>query len=331
MNVRFLNALVLSTILSLGVFFGINVNSFDNTVAEIDASHQEYLSNEYKQTIKEITEDIIINSANNFNNSNSGKKNSGSSSSVQKEVNFKNFYEMYAFAVNKLNNASLVESHATGSMELLEGASIGTGGITLVTLTSPLKINLSFLKQKNGREKLFRMNLKGSAIGKNFDVNTTHYTAGINYEYDAPGIGGVVIPGSTYIEKFNWDMVQPFHLANEHISNKLTESEIMSWYKDNKGIYHSIIEINASAFKSNFSTILSGIFGVNVPFSYNQIILTIKVDSYGNFISIEYNDKITLNKASIMGFEINNARANLNLTETFVTIDNNFVQIKKPT
>lgn len=321
MNSRIINAIILSTFLSIGAFFGINLNKTNTANAEADALYHNQLSNAISDITKSISDDINTTNNNKYNNNKSSTSNSYTD--VPQAVNFTNFYQMYEFAVKKYNRATYVYTSGSGTA-IVSGTAMGIN-------INDKKLNMRFTKAKEAKERYFHFNITGKVLDGFNDVNflSVHYTEGTQYEYYFPLSGTIKLTESAYLNKFQWNMTEIFHLPNENVAKSLSESEITAFYFDeNRKEYVAKLNIDTSKFDSNFGRIIQATMNGPNPAKFHKIEMTIKVDNTGNFKSISYQEDMS---ANMVYADIPvNGRVITSYTESFTVIDNGYVDVKRP-
>lgn len=324
MRPKIINFIVLGIFLTFSIFFGVTSYRQSVTNASQDNLFETELNSQLNDITKSISDEINITNTNKNNNNNSGTSSSPSAGDV--EVSFTNFYEMYDYAVTKYNRATSIYSSATGT------AYISGSAPSLNFTLDREKTVVNYIKAKNGNTRYFNFNLTGRAVVEGFgplSINILQYTNGILYQTQI-GTGDIdSYTENQYKTQFGWNMTDIFHLSNETLSNVITEEEIVSYYYDDKAQeYSAKISIkDPGSFQSNFGSVIKKL--TDAPsVNFSKIEMTIKVDKYGNFKSISYADSFnaTMSYKSIAM----QGSIQTNFTETFLIIDNGYVNITNP-
>lgn len=321
MNSKIINAIILSTFLSIGAFFGINLNKTNAANAEADALYHNQLSSSLQDITKSISDDINTTNNNKYNNNRSSTSNSFTD--VPQAVNFTNFYQMYEHAVKKYNKATYIYSSGTGTA-IVSGTAMGIS-------INDKKLNMRFTKAKEGRERYFHFNITGKVLDgfNDFNFLSVHYTEGLQYEYYFPLSGVHKLPENAYVNKFNWNMTEIFHLPNENVAKTLSQEEITAFYFDeNRKEYVAKLNLNTANFESNFGRIIQATMNGPSPAKFHKIEMTIKVDNTGNFKSISFQEEMTANM-TYADVPVN-GRVITSYTESFTVIDTGYVDVKRP-
>ncbi len=323
MKSKIVNLIVFSIMLAFSIFFGIENYKKNTLTAQQDALFETQLSQSLSSITKSIADDINITNSNKSSNNSSSTSNSPNAG--DKEVNFTNFYQMYEFAVKKYNRASYVYTAGSGSA-LLSGSAPDMGlNITDKTMT------LNFVKAKELNERYFTFRIRGKLVeGFNeADISTIHYTEGATYQYAINGDSPISLSQSNYFSRLNWDMTAPFHLPNETVSAGVKESEIVAFYFDEtKKEYVAQLSFDTKNFQSNFASIIGSITNASAPVTFSKIEVTVRVDKNGNFKSITFSENFNANIV-YKGIKINGS-VKTSYTESFLYIDNGFVDVKNP-
>ena len=323
MRSKAFNIVVLVIFLGFSAFFGIYNYNLNLENAQQDTLFESQLSAEVNDITKEIADDINISNSNQA--ANERGTTSGSVEDGTVDVYFNNFYEMYDYAVTKYNNATYVYTTASGSATL-------KGTVENLGLTVDTKASLSFVKAKSQKERYFSLALTGGIVIEgmnNLSITTKHYTNGTVYKYQVGSYPVVDMTQTQYETQLGWDMTKVFHLADADLANSLTEDEIISFmYDSNAKEYTAKVQIDTSSFNTNYATIMQTVANATSPAKFSKIIMTIKVDSNGNFKSISYMEDYTA-RIIAAGLTVS-GQLTSNYSESFTIINNGYVKVTNP-
>ena len=322
MKLKILNLFLASGLILFSVVYGI-VNYNNNLrLADEDNLYQLQVLSELNSITKSIADDINITNANKANNNRTSTSNSPATDVTA--VNFKNFKEMYTYAVQKYNKASYVYTLGEGTV-WISGSALGYN-----IVNKP--VTLKAIKAKELNERYFYYALNGQLVDGLNPLNLViqQYSNGITATSLKPdGITVTSIPMSAFTSNTNWNMTQIFHLPTEDVANALTENEYSFFYSESSKEYYATVNFNVNGFDSNFGHIFKYITDANALPSFANITMEIVVDNYGNFKRIKFVEEFTT-AFKYKDITMNNGRVKTEYTESFIIIDNGYVPVTNP-
>ncbi|MDY5042133.1 MAG: hypothetical protein SPF07_04115 [Eubacteriales bacterium] len=323
MTSKTLNKIMLVAALLFCVIFGVSIYIKNERLKRLDDAHDQEWEDKRNQENQSNQDSIDQfdknNQANNGNNSPTITDKNGQT------VDFTNFVSLYGYAESKLNDATNIQSKATGEGKLSGKVSFGSN----ITLTNET-INIQIERAQNSNQKWFRYTVKGNILDGlfNLDYTTETYTKGsqawLYFNQESQDWSKTSVAGLN--DRFGWSTNQTFQIINS--SSVKPGSSVI--YQQRSDDYKATAELDVSKSSSRAGKFIQGTYGATSPASYKSCKLTVRFDKTGNFKSIQYEetfDVVVYNKANNATI---NATVTTNYTETFTCIDKFTVPITQP-
>lgn len=321
MTSKTLNKIMLVAALLFCVIFGVSIYIKNERLKRLDDAHdQEW---EDKRNQENQSNQDSIDQTNKNNQANNGINSPTITDKNGQTVDFTNFVSLYGYAESKLNDATNIQSKATGEGKL--SGKVSFGNITLTNET----INIKIERAQNSNQKWFRYTVTGDIRDGLFylDYTTETYTKGsqawLYFNQESQDWSKTSVAGLN--DKFGWSTNQTFQIIN---SSSVKSSSVI--YQQQSDDYKATAELDVSKSSSRAGKFIQGTYGANSPASYKSCKLTVRFDKTGNFKSIQYEeafDVVVYNKANNVTI---NATVTTNYTETFTNIDKSPVSIIQP-
>ncbi len=322
MTSKTLNKIMLVAALLFCVIFGVSIYIKNERLKRLDDAHdQEW---EDKRNQENQSNQDNIDQTNKNNQANNGINSPTITDKNGQTVDFTNFVSLYGYAESKLNDATNIQSKATGEGKL--SGKVSFGNITLTNET----INIKIERAQNSNQKWFRYTVTGDIRDGLFylDYTTETYTKGsqawLYFNQESQDWSKTSVAGLN--DKFGWSTNQTFQIINS--SSVKPGSSVI--YQQQSDDYKATAELDVSKSSSRAGKFIQGTYGANSPASYKSCKLTVRFDKTGNFKSIQYEeafDVVVYNKANNVTI---NATVTTNYTETFTNIDKSPVSIIQP-
>lgn len=322
MTSKTLNKIMLVAALLFCVIFGVSIYIKNERLKRLDDAHdQEW---EDKRNQENQSNQDNIDQTNKNNQANNGINSPTITDKNGQTVDFTNFVSLYGYAESKLNDATNIQSKATGEGKL--SGKVSFGNITLTNET----INIKIERAQNSNQKWFRYTVTGDIRDGLFylDYTTETYTKGsqawLYFNQESQDWSKTSVAGLN--DRFGWSTNQTFQIINS--SSVKPGSSVI--YQQQSDDYKATAELDVSKSSSRAGKFIQGTYGANSPASYKSCKLTVRFDKTGNFKSIQYEeafDVVVYNKANNVTI---NATVTTNYTETFTNIDKSPVSIIQP-
>ena len=322
MTSKTLNKIMLVAALLFCVIFGVSIYIKNERLKRLDDAHdQEW---EDKRNQENQSNQDNIDQTNKNNQANNGINSPTITDKNGQTVDFTNFVSLYGYAESKLNDATNIQSKATGEGKL--SGKVSFGNITLTNET----INIKIERAQNSNQKWFRYTVTGDIRDGLFylDYTTGTYTKGsqawLYFNQESQDWSKTSVAGLN--DRFGWSTNQTFQIINS--SSVKPGSSVI--YQQQSDDYKATAELDVSKSSSRAGKFIQGTYGANSPASYKSCKLTVRFDKTGNFKSIQYEeafDVVVYNKANNVTI---NATVTTNYTETFTNIDKSPVSIIQP-
>lgn len=322
MTSKTLNKIMLVAALLFCVIFGVSIYIKNERLKRLDDAHDQEWEDKRNQENQSNQDDI--DQSNKNNQANNGINSPTITDKNGQTVDFTNFVSLYGYAESKLNDATNIQSKATGEGKLSGKVSIGN-----ITLTNET-INIKMERAQNSNQKLFRYTVTGDIRDGVFylDYTTGTYTKGsqawLYFNQESQDWSKTSVAGLN--DRFGWSTNQTFQIINS--SSVKPGSSVI--YQQQSDDYKATAELDVSKSSSRAGKFIQGTYGASSPASYKSCKLTVRFDKTGNFKSIQYEetyDVVVYNKKNNATI---NATVTTNYTETFTCIDKSTVTITQP-
>lgn len=323
MTSKTLNKIMLVAALLFCVIFGVSIYIKNERLKRLDDAYDQEMEDKRNQENQSNQDDI--DQSNKNNQANNGNNSSTITDKNGQTVDFTNFVSLYGYAEGKLNDATNIQSKATGEGKLSGKVSIGNIKLTNET------INIKMERAQNSNQKWFRYTVTGDIRDGLFDLDYTYttetYTKGsqawLYFNQESQYWSKTSVAGLN--DRFGWSTNQTFQIIN---SSSVKSSSVI--YQQQSNDYKATAELDVSKSSSRAGKFIQGTYGASSPASYKSCKLTVRFDKTGNFKSIQYEetfDVVVYNKANNATI---NATVTTNYTETFTCIDKSAVTITQP-
>ncbi len=329
MSGKTINIIMLTCVFAFSIIFGLSSFVKDHRLQTLDSEHDEEVRQTIEDEEKDILNDILIQNKNDASNSivlaldNTDEEESGG------PVTFTNFLSMYEYAEQKLANASHIYSYGSGVGTL--NATTSMSGIELKNQ----EMGIKFTRAQADTTKYFVFDTTGNLkVASNLVSGTfglrsqaAIYSQGSLYYlfYNFNNYGWHPTSKMAIEEKFNWSTNQTFHIAN---SSTIFNDTLV--YDNYSKTHIGTAELKTPISSVRSSKVFMAVLDADKPAEFLSTKITVVVDNFGNFKSIQCRDKVKVKLYQAEYDFTTYATIDLSFTETFTRIGKSGVTINKP-